>query len=111
MSFREDLDALVLAVLQQGPMHGYEISRRIRELSDKVLSAGEGKLYPCLHKLEDDGFIQAEWVPQENRPARKVYSLTDKGSAALVKKRKAWEEFAAGVNAVLHPPKARVSRG
>src|SRR5689334_1049218 len=111
MSFREDLDALVLAVLQQGPMHGYEISRRIRALSDEVLSAGEGKLYPCLHKLEDDGFIEAEWVEQENRPSRKVYSLTDKGSAALAKKRKAWQEFAAGVNAVLHPPKVRTSRG
>jgi len=111
MAFREDLDALVLAVLHSGPMHGYEISRRIRELSDKVLSAGEGKLYPCLHKLEEDGFIQAEWVPQENRPARKVYSLTDKGSGALAKKKKAWEEFAASVNTILYPPQPKVSRG
>jgi len=111
MTFREDLDALVLAVLQSGPMHGYEISRRIRELSDKVLSAGEGKLYPCLHKLEADGFLQAEWIPQENRPARKVYSLTDKGTGALAKKRIAWEEFAAGVNAILHPPKPEASHG
>jgi DNA-binding PadR family transcriptional regulator len=111
MAFREDLDALVLAVLQRGPTHGYEISRRIRELSEKVLSAGEGKLYPCLHKLEQDGYIQSEWVPQESRPARKVYCLTDKGSAAMVEKRRKWEEFVAGVSAVLTPPKPEASRG
>lgn len=111
MAFREDLDTLVLAVLQQGPMHGYEISRRIRELSEKVLSAGEGKLYPCLHKLEQDGFIKAEWIPQENRPARKVYCLTDKGSGAAVEKRKAWEQFAAGVSAILSLPKMEPSNG
>ncbi len=111
MAFREDLDTLVLAVLQSGPMHGYEISRRIRELSEKVLSAGEGKLYPCLHKLEQDGYVQAEWIPQENRPARKVYSLTDKGSGAIVEKRKAWEAFATGVTAILNPPKPEASHG
>lgn len=103
MAFREDLETLVLAVLQQGPMHGYEISRRIRELSDKVFSAGEGKLYPCLHKLEADGFIQSEWIPQEGRPARKVYRLTEAGSAVMADKRKAWEQFASGVQAILNP--------
>lgn len=111
MAFREDLDTLVLAVLALGPMHGYEISRRIRELSDKVFSAGEGKLYPCLHKLEQEGFIQSEWIPQENRPARKVYALTEKGSSVMAEKRQAWDRFSQGVSAILNPAKLEPNHG
>ena len=103
MAFREDLDALVLAVLQDGAAHGYEIAKRIKLRSDSVLSAGEGKLYPCLHKLEADGLISAEWVPQEGKPARKVYALTEGGRKELAKHMKRWESFSRAVGSVLKP--------
>jgi PadR family transcriptional regulator, regulatory protein PadR len=103
MSFRGDLEALVLGVLQDGGLHGYEIAKRIREMGSDALSVGEGKLYPTLHGLERDGMVVAEWVPQEGRPARKVYSLTDKGRAVLVEKRRLWQAFADGVSHILSP--------
>ena len=103
MAFREDLEALVLGILEGGGKHGYEIAKRIKEQSEGLLSAGEGKLYPCLHKLEHDGLIQAEWVPQEGRPPRKVYSLTKNGRKELSKQKVKWEKFANAVGSILSP--------
>ena len=101
MSFREDLGALVLSCLVSGPAHGYEISKRIRNISDDALSVAEGKLYPALHALENDGDIVAEWIQQGNRPPRKVYELTERGRATLAQKRREWQSFQTGINAVL----------
>lgn len=103
MAFRGDMDALALGALDEGPAHGYEIARRIKLRSEEALAVGEGLLYPALHALERDGYVVAEWVPQEGKPNRKVYSLTEKGAGALAKKRKEWQRFAAGVAAVLRP--------
>jgi PadR family transcriptional regulator, regulatory protein PadR len=112
MKFKGDLEALVLGVLQTGEMHGYEISRRIRQLSDKALAVGEGRLYPALHRLEREGLVAATWVPQEGKPARKVYRLTDDGTRALEAKQEEWRKFAEGVSALLNPkrPAAEVRR-
>jgi PadR family transcriptional regulator, regulatory protein PadR len=101
MAFKSDLDAMILGVLQGEALHGYEIAKRIRLASAKTLKIGEGQLYPALHKLEEEGRIQAEWVPQEGKPARKVYKLTKQGHAKLAEHRQAWDEFSAGVGAVL----------
>lgn len=103
MAFRGDMDALVLGALDDGPAHGYEIARRIKLRSEEALAVGEGLLYPALHALERDGYVVAEWVPQEGKPNRKVYRLTDAGRGVLAKKRKEWQRFAAGVSAVLRP--------
>lgn len=101
MAFREDLSALVLSCLATGPAHGYELSRRIRVLSAEALSVAEGKLYPTLHSLEADGDITAVWVPQGNRPPRKVYELTEEGRKTLQRKQSEWQTFAKGVGSVL----------
>lgn len=111
MAFRGDLEALVLGVLQEGPLHGYEIAKRIREKSDALIRIGEGQLYPCLHRLEQSGFIQAEWLLQEGKPSRKVYSLTESGGSEVEERRRTWEKFAAGVNSVLAPPKPARGQG
>ena len=103
MAFRGDLEALVLGALDGGAAHGYEIARRIKSVSEEALAVGEGLLYPALHALERDGLVAAEWVPQEGKPNRKVYRLTDEGRGALAKKRKEWLRFAQGVSAVLKP--------
>lgn len=103
MAFKTDLEALVLGVLQEQPLHGYEIAKRIKLLSEKALSVGEGQLYPALHKLERDGMVEAEWIPQEGKPPRKVYRLTQKGDGALVEWRREWSKFAEGVSTILHP--------
>ena len=103
MAFRGDLEAFILGALDGGAAHGYEIARRIKATSEEALAVGEGLLYPALHALERDGLVVAEWVPQEGKPNRKVYRLTDEGRGALTKKRKEWLRFAAGVSAVLRP--------
>ena len=101
MKFKEDIDALILGCLISGPAHGYEISKRIRNLSQEVLSVAEGKLYPALHSLEQSGDITADWVPQGNKPPRKVYDLTPQGRQTLETKRSQWQAFASGVGTVL----------
>ena len=103
MAFRGDLEALVLGALDTGSAHGYEIARRIKAVSEDALAVGEGLLYPALHALEREGLVVAEWVPQEGKPNRKVYHLTEGGKGALARKRKEWQRFSAGVSAVLKP--------
>jgi PadR family transcriptional regulator PadR len=101
MNYKGELDGIVLGVLQAGPAHGYEIVKRVKTISEGALSIGEAKMYPCLHKLEELGFVSSEWVPQEGKPARKVYTLTPKGTGKLAEKKQGWELFAAGIAAVL----------
>jgi len=103
VAFKKDLSTLVLGILQDEGLHGYEIAKRIREKGVNSLEVAEGRLYPALHKLELDGQIQAEWIPQEGRPPRKVYSLTEAGKLELSKQRKAWKDFAQSVDAILSP--------
>lgn len=103
MSFRTDLDAILLACVTQGPAHGYDLVQRIKIVSEDLLTVGEGRLYPALHRLEKAGLIEAEWVPQEGRPDRKVYSITEKGTQALEAKRSAWRRFSESVSRILSP--------
>jgi PadR family transcriptional regulator PadR len=110
MAFRGDLDALILGVLNTSQMHGYEISKRINEGAEQAIRVKEAQLYPILHRLENDGKIEAEWLPQEGKPARKVYRLTEAGRQALAAKREDWQKFVLSVSALMGT-KAEVSRG
>src|SRR3954454_22802155 len=98
MAFKGDLEALVLGVLASGERHGYEISRQIRELSETALAFGDAQLYPVLHQLERNAFVEARWEPQEGKPPRKIYHLTAGGRSALATHRQKWDRFAHGVN-------------
>jgi DNA-binding PadR family transcriptional regulator len=102
MLYKGELDGVVLGVLQAAPAHGYEIVKRVKLISDGVLQVGEAKLYPCLHKLEAAGYISAEWLPQEGKPDRKVYTLTKTGISVLEQKRQSWQKFAQGIGSVLN---------
>lgn len=101
MAFVKEMEAVVLGVLQNGPRHGYEIARRIREIDEGALNAREGRLYPLLHRLEAEGVIGGQWVPQEGRPPRKVYSLTAAGWDALTAHRAAWRQYAGIIESAL----------
>jgi len=90
-----------MAVLTGGPLHGYGISKAIRERSGSALKLGEGQLYPILHELEEMGCVVAEWEMQEGDPPRRVYALTEKGKKELAKRAAKWSEFTAAVGSVL----------
>ena len=73
------LDLLILKMLALEPLHGWAISQRLRQLSSDVLQVSDGSLYPALHKLEQEGWITAEWRPTENNRRAKFYALTRLG--------------------------------
>jgi PadR family transcriptional regulator, regulatory protein PadR len=101
MNYRTDTKALVLAVLSDKELHGYAISKAVKELSDDVLKLGEGQLYPILHGLEESGWIIGEWQMQQGDPPRKVYRITEQGRAELARRAKSWMNFAGAVANVL----------
>ena len=92
---RKDLPALILAVLDAEPRHGYAIARAVEERSGRTLTLREGALYPALRGLENDGMIVGAWETPASGPARKVYRLTEAGSAALAERRTEWRRYAA----------------
>lgn len=95
------LDLLILRTLALGPLHGWGIAKRITHLSSDVLDVGQGSLYPALYRLEDRGWIEAEWgISDEGRRA-KFYSLTRDGKKQLAAERAQWKLFAAAVEQVL----------
>ena len=96
------LDLLILKTLALGPLHGWGISKRIRQLSSDVLQIGQGSLYPALYRLEDRGLIDAEWgISPEGRKA-KFYRLTADGHKQLTAETDSWQVFTLAVNHVLH---------
>jgi DNA-binding PadR family transcriptional regulator len=101
MAFKGDNDALILGVLAERSLHGYEISKQINLKSKGSLTLPENKLYPALHKLEELGLITSEWVPQHGKPDRKVYSISPEGTEELNKHRSAWKSFMANINSVM----------
>jgi len=103
MAFRGDLEALILGALQDGPLHGYAIARRIQTSSDGCLRFGEGQLYPALHKLEESGLVRSEWFFQEGKPSKKTYAVTEVGVQELARQLHLWEKFVKGVSRVLSP--------
>ena len=95
------LDLLILKVLALEPMHGWAIAQRIRQISSDVLQVGQSALYPALHKLEQQGWIKAEWkISDTNRRAR-YYALTRAGRKALEGEAANWERLSAAISAVV----------
>ncbi len=95
------LDLLVLKSLVLGPLHGWGISKRIRQLSSDVLQVNQGSLYPALYRLEDRGLLRSEWgVSPEGRRA-KFYTLSAAGRKQFASEQAGWRHFAAAVEQVL----------
>jgi PadR family transcriptional regulator PadR len=95
------LDLLILKTLRLGALHGWGISKHIRQLSNDVLQINQGSLYPALYRLEERKLIAAEWgISPEGRKA-KFYSLTTAGREALTEERATWRAFSGAVEAVL----------
>ena len=91
---------LVLSILEEGELYGYEIAARIRERSLAFIDPGEGWLYPALHRLEAEGALEAAWRESEIGPRRRYYRLTRKGSRMLDAQANEWEAFAQSVGRV-----------
>lgn len=100
MAFRTDLYAMILAALQEGPLHGYQIVRRLRE-TGAAGKLSEGQIYPYLHRLEEDGMVKAEWQTDTGAAPRRVYELTADGRKELDRQRGLWQKFASGVGSLL----------
>ena len=95
------LDLLVLKILAIEPLHGWAISLRLRQVSGEVLQVSDGSLYPALHKLENRGWITAEWRPSENNRRAKFYALTRAGRRHLEKEAAAWERLSGAISGVI----------
>jgi PadR family transcriptional regulator len=95
------LDLLILKTIAQQPLHGWGISKRIQLLSGDVLSVGQGSLYPALHRLEQQGWIKAEWTDSDlGRPA-KFYALTRDGRKQLERELKSWDRLSSAVRLLI----------
>lgn len=94
------LDALILAILADGPNHGYAIIEQLKERSNGHLQLPEGTIYPALHRLESDGLLNSHWSTDSGR-RRRVYRLTDRGTRELGDRRVRWRRFAATIDSVL----------
>jgi transcriptional regulator len=94
------LDALILAVLANGPRHGYAIIEELKSRSGGVMELPEGTIYPALHRLETAGFLSSAWSDDSGR-RRRVYELTRRGRRELGARRGEWREFSRAVEAVL----------
>ena len=95
------LDMLILKALQLEPMHGFGISLRIRQMSDEVLQVEQGSLYPALYRLEDQGWIKAEWGVSDNNRKARFYELTAAGRKQLNAETENWAKVSAAINLIL----------
>ena len=95
------LNLLILKILALEPQNGWAIGQRLRQVSGDVLQVSDGSLYPALHKLEQQGWITAEWKPSENNRRAKFYSLTRPGRRYLEKEADNWGRLSEAISAVV----------
>ena len=95
------LDLLILKIVALQPLHGWAISRRLKTISDEVLQVSEGSLYPALHKLEQEGWITAEWKQTENNRRAKFYSITRLGRKQLESESRSWTLLSTAISRVV----------
>jgi transcriptional regulator len=101
-SLQGTMDLLVLKILSRRPrLHGYAIMSAIGEMSNEVLRAEEGSLYPALHRMEEAGWIRAEWVKKDSGRRARVYELTVEGKKQLTSEEARWEMVTAAVKRIL----------
>jgi PadR family transcriptional regulator len=98
---RGTLDMLVLKVVALGPSHGYAIAQRLRQISKEFFTVHQGSLYPALHRLEDRGWLSAEWRDSETGREAKFYALTAKGRKQLKDEILGWEQLSSAVALIL----------
>jgi PadR family transcriptional regulator PadR len=98
------LDMLVLKVVALGPSHGYAVAQRLQQISKDFFRVHQGSLYPALHRLEDRGWLQAEWRESETGREAKFYSLTRKGRKKMDEEARNWERLCDAVALVLRAP-------
>jgi PadR family transcriptional regulator, regulatory protein PadR len=95
------LDMLILKVVALGPIHGYGISQRIRQISKEVLQVQQGSLYPALHRLEKRGWLEADWGQSDNGREAKFYKLSAKGRKQLASEETNWHRLSGAVAQIL----------
>jgi transcriptional regulator len=95
------LDLLILKILALAPLNGWAIGLRLKQLSSDVLQVSEGSLYPALHKLEQEGWITAEWKQTENNRRAKFYSLTRVGRRQLEREAASWDRLSRAISLVV----------
>jgi PadR family transcriptional regulator, regulatory protein PadR len=95
------LDVLILKIVALGPLHGYGIAQRIRQISKAVLQVQQGSLYPALHRLEKRGWLRAEWGEAETGREAKFYSLTKAGRKQLHTETSNWDRLSEAVTMIL----------
>ncbi len=95
------LDLLILKTIAREPVHGWGIAKRIQLLSGDILSVGQGSLYPALHRLEQQGWIQADWKESDLGRAAKFYALTRDGRKQLARELRSWERLSSAVQLLI----------
>lgn len=95
------LDLLILKILALEPMHGWALGQRLKQVSDDILQVSDGSLYPALHKLEQQGWIQSEWKATDNNRRAKFYSLTRLGHRHLARETANWERLSTAISGVV----------
>jgi transcriptional regulator len=95
------LGLLILRILALEPMHGWALAQRLKQMSNDVLRVGPGSLYPALHKLEQDGWIKAEWRVSDTRRRVKFYSLTKAGRKHLQSQTADWKRLSEAISAIV----------
>jgi PadR family transcriptional regulator, regulatory protein PadR len=95
------LDLLILKVVALGPVHGYGIAQRIRQISKEVLQVQQGSLYPALHRLEERGWLAADWGESDNGRQAKFYRLSARGKKQLATEEETWNRLARAVGMIL----------
>jgi PadR family transcriptional regulator PadR len=100
------LDLLLLKILALEPLHGWAIGQRLRQVSGNILQVSDGSLYPALHKLENEGWIKAEWKPTENNRRAKFYALTRAGRRQLETEAASWDRLSSAISQVVRMDEA-----
>jgi PadR family transcriptional regulator PadR len=95
------LDLLILKILALEPLNGWAVSQRLKQVSGEILQVSDGSLYPALHKLEQGGWVTAEWKASENNRRAKFYSLTRLGRQELKKEAANWERLSSAITQVV----------
>jgi len=105
-----NVDSLLLCLIGQQPMYGYQIIKELGKRSQGYFKFTEGTLYPALHRLEKAGLIRGKWQSLPNGQQRKYYHITNKGLSILVEKRSQWQDFLVAMNLIIQPVTVEVGK-